>query len=121
MRRLIAIVLLMLLPFQAVWAAVEPYCQHESSLHDAAHWGHHEFQHHDAAEAVQLGDGVQDSGNDSVSLDHEHHCCSAMSLLPTAVKLPGQLPAVALVPTPLAGYSSFDATLIERPNWGVSS
>ncbi len=119
MRRLIAIFLLVLLPLQAVWAAVEPYCLHESNQGDTHHLGHHEHQHHaEAAEGVHQHSDDQADSPASAMLDHDHHCCSAVSLLPTAaLSLPGPLPLAELAASPLAGYTSFDATRIERPNW----
>lgn len=121
MRRLIAIVLLVLLPLQAVWAAMEPYCLHESSQDEAHHLGHHEHQHqhHADADTDHHGLDAQNGSPASAMLDHDHHCCSAVSLLTTAVSLPGPLPQAELVASPLAGYASFDATRIERPNWTV--
>lgn len=44
MRRWILIALLMVLPFQAVWAVAAPYCAHEQDI-VATHVGHHEHQH----------------------------------------------------------------------------
>lgn len=120
MRRLIAIFLLVLLPLQAVWAAVEPYCLHESSQGDTHHLGHHEHHHTDASSDHPGGDAADKDGPASAMLDHDHHCCSAVSLPPAAVPLPGlPMPQTELVASPLAGYTSFDATRIERPNWIV--
>jgi hypothetical protein len=120
MRRLIAIFLLLLLPLQAVWAAVEPYCLHESGQHQSSHLGHHEHERHADADGVQ-GDGdTTGNGKASAMFDHDHSCCSCVSLLPAVVQLPGSLPQADGVASPLASYASFDATCIERPNWAVS-
>ncbi|MDO9234841.1 MAG: cobalt-zinc-cadmium resistance protein [Aquabacterium sp.] len=120
MRRLIAIFLLVLLPFQAVWAAVEPYCLHESTQSQTQHLGHHEHEHHADAQGAQHDDGAQDPSKASTMVDHDHHCCSGVSLLSAAVLLLGPLPEVDGVASLLASYASFDATRIERPNWTVS-
>lgn len=45
MRRLIAVFLLALLPFQFSWSAVAIYCMHESSTAQVEHLGHHEHEH----------------------------------------------------------------------------
>lgn len=117
MRRLIAIFLLVLLPLQAVWAAVTPYCPHDrqpdSQQHAPLHLGHHEHQHQ--------GGGEQTSNPATAMGDHDHHCCASVSLLPASLSLPGPLPQAELVATLLASYASFDATRIERPNWATSS
>ena len=45
MRRLIAVFMLALLPFQFSWSAVAAYCMHESSTSQSQHLGHHEHKH----------------------------------------------------------------------------
>lgn len=120
MRRLIAIFLLVLLPLQSVWAAMEPYCLHESDQRQSHHFGHHEHQHHADDSGAHHGDGGKDNSKASAMIDHDHHCCSGVSLLPAALLLPGPLPQAEGVASHLASYASFDATRIERPNWFVS-
>lgn len=120
MRRLIAIFLLVLLPFQAVWAAMEPYCLHEGVQSQSQHLGHHEHQHHADADGAHDDGGAKEPGKASAMLDHDHHCCSGASMLPAAVPLPVPLPQAEGVSSPLASYASFDATRIERPNWPAS-
>ena len=120
MRRLIAILLLALLPFQAVWAAMEPYCLHESAQTQSQHLGHHEHQHHADADGAHHDGADKDIGKASSMLDHDHHCCSAVSLPSDSLSLPGPLPESDGVASSLASYDSFDATRIERPNWTVS-
>ncbi len=44
MRKLLAILLIMLLSLQASWAAAASYCRHEQDA-PARHFGHHEHQH----------------------------------------------------------------------------
>ncbi len=120
MRRLIAIFLLVLLPFQAVWAAMEPYCLHENAQSQSQHLGHHEHQHHADAEGAPHDEGTTDPGETSAMPDHEDHCCSGISLLSAGMPLPGPLPATEGVASPLVNFASFDATRIERPNWADS-
>ena len=62
MRRLIAIFLLVLLPFQAVWAAMEPYCLHENAQSQSHHFGHHEHQHHADTDVAQHDDDTKNTG-----------------------------------------------------------
>lgn len=109
MRRLIAIFLLLLLPIQAIWAAAEPYCQHEHGV-AAHHLGHHEHEHHD--------DGQDSSKKASPMADHDHHCCASLSLLPpSSLTMPGALPSAQLVASPLVRYADARASRIERPQW----
>jgi|SRR3990167_645036 hypothetical protein len=62
MRRLIAVFMLALLPFQFSWSAVAAYCMHESTAAQAQHVGHHEHKH-DADNAVHQADkGSQSAG-----------------------------------------------------------
>ncbi|MGH6648773.1 DUF2946 family protein [Aquabacterium sp.] len=112
MRRWIALFLLMLLPLQAIWAAAEPYCQHE---HGAAahHVGHHVHDHHD-------DDGAKDPAKGSPWQDHDHHCCASLSLLPSSLPMMGALPPADLVASPLAIYARGLASRIERPQWPSS-
>jgi hypothetical protein len=44
MRKWLAILLLVFMPLQLTWAAMELYCQHESGA-AAKHFGHHDHQH----------------------------------------------------------------------------
>ena len=86
MRRLLAIVLLVLLPLQFSWAAVASYCKHETQA-DAEHFGHHEHQHHgnttvDADPAVDpQAEGDKTLGAMDVDCGHCHGHCSVMLTL----------------------------------------
>ncbi|MBA3903047.1 MAG: hypothetical protein C0522_05125 [Rhodocyclaceae bacterium] len=44
MKRLFFVLLMLILPLQAVWAAAGVYCQHEQGQ-AASHFGHHGHQH----------------------------------------------------------------------------
>lgn len=44
MRRWILLLLLVLMPHQAVWSSTAPYCGHESQG-SVAHFGHHQHSH----------------------------------------------------------------------------
>lgn len=47
MRRWLLVLLLILLPYQAVWAGAAQYCVHEDDA-GATHFGHHGHKHHSA-------------------------------------------------------------------------
>lgn len=69
MRRWLALMLLMLLPLQSIWAAAAPYCQHEDSV-QSTHLGHHPHEH------VESGDGDL-SSTDGQASDADHADCHA--------------------------------------------
>lgn len=50
MRRWFAVLLLMFLPLQAIWAAAAPYCAHEEDP-ATMHVGHHTHEHRDAQQS----------------------------------------------------------------------
>ncbi len=63
MRKLV-LLLALLLPLQFAWAGVTAYCQHETTLAQQRHFGHHEHVHQAAGEKtgeVQLA-GDNDCG-----------------------------------------------------------
>ena len=114
MRRWLSILILVFLPFQFSWAAVEGYCQHETGA-AAQHFGHHAHQHQAAADqegtpdAKTLGGGID---SDCVAC---HASCSAaifsMPSLPASSSVSFAIPWLPgnLTAPPLAHP--------ERPNW----
>lgn len=111
MRRWLALILLCLLPFQASWAAVANYCQHEEGP-AVAHFGHHAEEHQWSAD--------HDDG-DSPGYGHHHdHLAGFLALTGTAVDIS--------VPTWPPALSEDDRILPsrppeqpERPNWPISA
>jgi len=121
MRRLIATFLLVLLPLQAVWAAVMPYCQHESAPRQPHHLGHHQHHEHGVVDGGQTQDVDQaNAENGGSAQEHDHHCCGFASLPQRAHELPVPPPHTQSNTSPLEAYTSFDARRIERPNWPIS-
>jgi len=56
-------VLLLVLPFQMIWAAAAPYCAHETNTSASKHFGHHEHRHQAGGEITPaLGDDGNGSG-----------------------------------------------------------
>lgn len=45
LRRWVVLLVVLVLPFQAVWASASAYCQHETSSSEARHFGHHAHLH----------------------------------------------------------------------------
>lgn len=72
MRKLVATILLVLLPLQWGWAVAGSYCVHEAAT-DGGHFGHHAHEHGDRApeSAVDSVDPqpADDASNDSSILD----------------------------------------------------
>jgi hypothetical protein len=122
--RILAIVLLALLPLQFSWAAVASYCGHEEQA-GATHFGHHEHQHHadngGNAEPVADLDGTADATGDkapgAMDLDcgHCHGYCSVMLTLPSA--LPGALSTAHPSATLDEAGGAHAPTRPERPQW----
>ena len=115
MRKLFAILLLLLLPLQASWAAVAGYCQHEQGA-ATRHLGHHEHQHHQAPKATshQTSSAINPAADLDCSLC-QAGCLLAMLTEPglSATTLLVADPAVSIDPPP----SSAPLDLPERPNW----
>ena len=115
-RRLIAICLLMLLPFQFSWAAVADYCAHESDP-QAQHLGHHE--HHDSghADAVNAADGEADVEQPAVDNDgcHSHGCC--VGLTGSRAAMFTGPPVATPSPVAEAATGALLANPPDRPQW----
>lgn len=117
MRRLLAILLLTLLPLQFSWAAVASYCEHETQ--GAGHFGHHEHEHHAASDAEPVADaepqGDKAPGTLDLDCGHCHGHCSVMLTL--SANLPGTLSTAP----PSASADDTDAAHAaarpERPQW----
>lgn len=123
-RRFLAIFMLVVLPFQFSWAAAASYCAHESSP-DAAHFGHHEHQHHAdgsdlepvVADEVSSADAPDGNASDGVDPDcgHCHSSSGAMQTLPMTVPAPVSAAPPIAAPDELSAVHA--ATRPERPQW----
>ena len=117
MRRLLAIVLLVLLPLQFSWAAVSAYCAHEADA-QSGHLGHHAHPSHALA-----SDGADDSdtGATPVQPGSGHDCSHCHGGLVALPGLGDTLPAFAGAEAPtapaLCGTRSLAPTPPERPQW----
>lgn len=118
--RLLAIVLLALLPLQFSWAAVASYCAHE--VDGTGHFGHHTHHHHHGAGAPGVDpaaddDASPDKAADPVGVDCGH-CHGTFSVIPMLQAALPDVPASAL---PRAGASPGGGAHApeppERPQW----
>lgn len=110
MRRWILILLLVLVPFQTVWAGTTPYCGHESQG-AVAHFGHHEHGHRAGDQPVEKAGLMAGMHMDCGSCHLANPATIPASLLiahPAAV--PGALPYKEVL------YASCSLAGPERPD-----
>ena len=99
MRRWLLILLLLVVPFQMVWAAAAPYCAHETDTGSKKHFGHHEHRHH-------AGDTTASAADDNSPAPGAHHAdCESCHL---GCSAPIVVPAAAAGPQPLGVMLVFD-------------
>lgn len=110
MRRWFAILLLVLLPLQALWAAAAPYCAHEENP-TSMHVGHHTHEHQDAQGDSGSSEGLAGNHADC------QVCHGGAGALPPALMAPAPTeleahpaPGVAMLPAP-------PFFRLDRPNW----
>lgn len=115
-KRLSLILLLLILPLQAVWAAAGAYCQHEQSA-AAKHLGHHPHQHQ------VMADGNDGSGKPSAGAHADcstcHLSCPAAAIVPQS--FPIIAPALMVAAAPPGSLPSSFLDRPERPKWDLVS
>ena len=120
MRRFVALLLLVLLPLQAIWAAAAPYFQHEAEG-ASHHIGHHqpEHAHAPAVDATDSHGTPGDPGGDAASGTHtDCHVCHGGTALAHEVRLSQVVQTTTLpVPTLVAGLPAPPAERPDRPSW----
>lgn len=107
MRRWFAILLLVLLPLQAIWAAAAPYCELEQAQAASKHFGHHEHEHQDA-----------DVGQDESSGKDCHVCHGSTTALVVGAAI--SAPRLGATHSSISEATALPApplTRPERPNW----
>jgi hypothetical protein len=131
-RRLLAIVLLALLPLQFSWAAVASYCVHGGHA-SSGHFGYRDHGHHvgasidaglaadlttDASSISDVTGGVEGSqapGAMHLDCGHCHGTCSVVLELPLG--LPGALSNALPGASTSEAVSAHAPTRPERPQW----
>lgn len=111
MSRLVALLMLALLPLHMSWAAVAPYCAHEAASQSQQHFGHHDH-------AVAAADEAQDeSATNSVQPDCAkcHNHCSGVLLSLATVDVVGS--AEQLAPAARSPAADRSPPRPERPQW----
>lgn len=119
MRRLVAILMLVVLSVQFSWAAAASYCEHDQDA-STQHVGHHEHQH--GQPAAEADEPVDAPGQDGSKAGRAHADCASCHLTAAKTISSQEMPvpdADACVPT-LAAEALVDSQLldrIERPKW----
>lgn len=120
MRRLALLVyLLVVLPFQMVWAAAAPVCGHETELGAKKHFGHHEHKHQSTASASGTSDASPDQDTDRLGTSHpDCESCHlgtsvAATLQPLALDV---VPTMAVDESDQPSYRSHVPSGPERPD-----
>ena len=120
MRRWLFVLLLLVLPLQAVWASAAPYCAHETSTSAKRHFGHHEHQHQTGGETSQaFDDNPEGPGAYHADCETCHLGCSATLPAPTAAV--EALPHGAVLAFHHPCYASHVPSGPERPDRSASA
>ncbi len=108
MKRFLAILLLVLLPLNAAFAAAAGYCQHQKESPQATHFGHHTHQHDRS---------VDKTGDNGAQTDPDCGFChlSFLSFIPALSPMLGDSNTPQLVVSPLADYRSAIVDPFDRP------
>lgn len=117
-RRFFFVLLVLILPLQAVWAAVSVYCLHEQGV-ATQHFGHHDHRHQAQAGSADGKDGTGKSAPQP-HLDCGFcylNCPAAPSASSVATVTPG---AFVAVDPPCAFLSVFPEGP-ERPKWAPAA
>lgn len=113
MRRWFAILLLVLLPLQAIWAAAAPYCEHEQAQAASKHLGHHEHEHQE----VDVGEDEAPSKPGAAHTDcHVCHGSATAPVIGDAMASP-QFSATHFSISEATALTAPPLTRPERPKW----
>jgi len=84
MRRRLVVFILLVLPFQFIWAAAAPYCAHETAAAASKHPGHHQHIHQGGSDVAKAGDDGAGSGTNHTDCASCHAGAAATLPLPAA-------------------------------------
>lgn len=113
MRHWFAILLLVLMPLQALWASAAPYCEHEQAAAASKHLGHHEHEHPEL-------DASQDQSPGKVGASHtDCHVCQGSATAPVVGEAIGALSFVPRHPSirEASVWPAPPLTRPDRPKW----
>lgn len=119
MKRLLALLLFAILPFQATYALASSYCAHESGA--PWHFGHHQHQHKYAQDSGSLDDRSDGSGTSF----GQHADCASCHLGVIGLVVAGFDPLIhelaeQVDSNELQSADSLPPPRPERPNWSAA-
>lgn len=115
LKRLFFILLMLVLPLQATWAAAGTYCSHEQGS-AAQHFGHHAHQHQ-APDKNDSGAGSSTTFHADCASCHLGSAGAAASLLAVSSSIPAP-PAISLE---ISFLPSIFLEGPERPKWASAA
>jgi cytochrome c5 len=117
MRRLIAVFMLALLPFQFSWSAVATYCMHERATAQTQHVGHREHKH----EAKSVIDQADKNGQSADQFDVDCWVChgAGIGALNFSYAKQGASHDSSVGAQPNERLAAVTPTPPDRPQWSV--
>lgn len=118
-KKLLCVLLLLLLPFQAGWALAAGYCEHRGAAHEQ-HFGHHDGHHHGyTADEDAAGNQAQGKANAGVADDGDATHCHGFGLavLRVDASVPGPLAAAPTLHLAHTDWRAHIPAPPERPQW----
>jgi hypothetical protein len=109
--RLLAIALLVFLPFQSIWAAAAPYCGHEPATAASGHFGHHEHAHVGAAQPIDDADRAPMADTDCAACHFGMNVPLASPVSPTTA-----MPVAGAWPVSGSGFRSHIPSVPQPPD-----
>ncbi len=116
MKHLVAIILAVLLPLQLSWGVAAAYCQHDTTVTGAMHFGHHTHDHVDAKhDAKTVAGGKLLVDNDC------GYCHASLAVVLPGVAALSPASTLASVLPALGGtkLASAPQRVPDRPQWLV--
>ncbi|MBB2484369.1 hypothetical protein H5407_03920 [Mitsuaria sp. WAJ17] len=113
MKHLIAVLVALLLPLQLSWAVAASYCQHETTVQEARHFGHHAHVH-------QAGQPEHQPAGARLVADLDCSFChaAAAAALPELAAMPAaSLPSGAPLSMGGSRLKSPPGGTPDRPQW----
>lgn len=106
--RVVLLLLVMLLPYQAAWSAAAAYCSHENETR--RHFGHHEHRHEKATPAKEAS---------PLACDHDCGTCQAghVSVVEAIVAMLASDARDVRATAPPSPIPTAPARAPDRPQW----